>query len=55
MRQDEPERIDSEEPFQALIFEEVSEAESSAPIEANEMLVSPYAVEFCWDGEKWIQ
>ena len=52
-REEEPTRIDKEEPFQALIYEEVGPAEEGQA--AQEMLLHEYAATFCRDGERWVQ
>ena len=52
LREDEPTRIDQEEPFQALMFEEVEASEDQ--LAASKLLLQEYAGKFCNDGDKWI-
>ena len=52
-REEEPTRINKEEPFQALIYEEIGPAEEGQA--AQEMLLHEYAATFCRDGERWVQ
>ena len=52
-REEEITRIDKEEPFQMLIYDESEPAEEGRA--AQEMLLHEYAATFCRDGERWIQ
>ena len=52
LREDEPTRIDKEEPYQALMFDETEADDEQS--EAQQMLLQEYAATFCRDGERWI-
>lgn len=52
LREDEPTRIDQEEPFRALIFEEL---EPSKDVKAGEEDLQEYLTKFTVDGDRWLQ
>lgn len=51
LREDEPTRIDNDEPFQSLMFNEVEAGDTAA----SELLLQEYAATFCRDGQRWVQ
>lgn len=52
VREDEPMRIDQEEPFRALMFDEVEPSQDT--IKADEADLREFFVKFTKDGERWI-